>query len=196
MNSHESPDQNWEVRMAEESMLKHELESLNDQIANLKAAIVTLQHETEQKEKAIGNIAREKEKIHLDLLKTKRSNASLTKQLEDEREYYMKEKEIYCQEMNECKKLKKQLSGYVTSGNEEKTLEDYRAEISKVKQALNQTLEANYNLSIKFLRMKNTKTCLKTELHTIKIEHAKVILHSPYYVGSSTIFSVSYSNDK
>lgn len=159
--------------MAEESMLKHELESLRVQIANLKAAILSLQDETEQKEIAIANIAREKEKIHLDLLKTKRSNASLTKQLEEEREFYIKEKEIYCQEMNECKKIKKQFGGSV-SALEGKSVEEYKTEIRKLKQALNQTLEANYNLSIKFLRMKNTKTCLKTEVHTIKLEQAKV----------------------
>lgn len=159
--------------MAEEAMLKNELESLKDQISNLKAAITSLQNETEQKEIAIANIAREKEKIHLDLLKTRRSNASLTKQLEDEREFYLKEKEIYCQEMNECKKLKKQFSG-ICSGAEEKTTDEYNTEITKLKQALNQTLEANYNLSIKFLRMKNTKTCLKTELRTLKLENTKV----------------------
>lgn len=173
VDSHESLQQNWEIRMAEESMLKHELDSLKDQIANLKAAIVSLQNETEQKEIAIANIAREKEKINLDLLRTKRSNASLTKQLDEERDFYLKEKEIYCQEMNECKKLKKQLNSS-TSGVEEKSLEEYKTEIAKLKQALNQTLEANYNLSVKFLRMKNTKTCLKTELHTFKLEHTKV----------------------
>lgn len=159
--------------MAEESALQNELDSLQDQIANLKAAITSLQQETEQKELAIANIAREKEKIHLDLLKTKRSNATLSKQLEDEREFYLKEKQIYCKEMNECKILKKQLSSS-TAGVEEKHVEDYKTEIMKLKKALNQTLEANYNLSIKFLRMKNTKTCLKTELRTAKLEHAKV----------------------
>lgn len=176
VDSHESLGHNLETRMAEESILKHELEALNDQIANLKAAIVSLQHETEQKEIKIANIAREKEKIHLDLMKTKRSNASLSKQLEDEREFYLKEKQVYCQEMNECKKLKKRLSEF-TSRVAEKGLEEYETEISKLKQALNQTLEANYNLSIKFLRMKNTKTCLKTELRTLKLENAKVFIN-------------------
>lgn len=186
VDSHDSLEQNLETRMAEESMLKHELESLNDQILNLKAAIVSLQNETERKEVAIASIAREKEKINLDLLKTKRSNASLSKQLEEEREFYLKEKEIYCQEMNECKKLKKQLSES-NSGVENKSLEEYKIEISKLKQALNQTLEANYNLSIKFLRMKNTKTCLKTELQTLKLENEKVFNKCKIYEMSPVI---------
>lgn len=191
VNSHDSLDQSFEIRMAEESALKHELESLKDQIANLKAAIVSLQNETEQKEIAIANIARDKERIHLDLLKTKRSNVSLTKQLEDEREFYIKEKEYYCQEMNECKKLKKQLSGS-TSGTADKSLDGYKTEIDKLKQALNQTLEANYNLSIKFLRMKNTKTCLKTQLRTVTFENAKV----PTYLISLFIFKQQLSQWK
>lgn len=44
-----------------------------------------MQNEIEQIEIAIANIAREKEKIHWDLLKTKRFNISLAKQLEEDR---------------------------------------------------------------------------------------------------------------
>ncbi|KAJ8914562.1 hypothetical protein NQ315_010026, partial [Exocentrus adspersus] len=139
--------------MSEEVLLAKEIESLNDQVSNLKAAINALQEDTEKKEIAIAKLAREKEKLNLDLLKQIRSNNNLAKQLEDEREFYFKEKEIYCQEMNES---------------------ECKSEMLKLKQTLNQTLEANYNLSIKFLRMKNTKSCLKTELKTMKLEHEKL----------------------
>nr|XP_023023863.1 uncharacterized protein LOC111512008 isoform X1 [Leptinotarsa decemlineata] len=173
-SSHEPTTQNSEVQMNEEAeLLKTELDALKDQIVNLKAAIQALQRETEQKEIAIANLAREKEKLGIDLLKTKRSNVNLSQQLEDERKYYFKEKEIYCREMNECKKLKRVLSSSVTN-SEEKGTEEFKSEILKLKQTLNQTLEANFNLSIKFLRMKNTKTCLKTELQTMKLEHEKL----------------------
>nr|CAH7737163.1 unnamed protein product [Callosobruchus chinensis] len=157
----------------EEEVLRNELESLKDQISNLKAAILALQKETEHKDLSIVNLAREKEKITLDLLRTKRSNANLSQQLEDEREFYYKEKELYCQEMNECKKLKLRLSSSAVS-SELKSADDYKKEILKLKQTLNDTLEANYNLSIKFLRMKNTKTCLKTELKAMQLEHDKL----------------------
>ncbi|XP_056641511.1 uncharacterized protein LOC130448252 [Diorhabda sublineata] len=157
---------------SQEIVLKNELDALKDQISNLKVAIQTLQNDTEQKDIYIANLAREKEKITLDLLKTKRSNVSLAKQLEDERKFYFKEKELYCHEMNEFRRLKRQWSNSSIAQNE-KTIEECRHEILKLKQTLNQTLEANYNLSIKFLRMKNTKTCLKTELHAMRLEHEK-----------------------
>ncbi|CAG9862175.1 unnamed protein product [Phyllotreta striolata] len=159
--------------MEQEMLLKTELDALKDQITNLKAAIQALQSESEQKDVSIANLARDKEKITLDLLRTKRSNGNLAKQLEDERKFYFKEKEIYCHEMNECKRLKKLLSES-TVGQQERAVEEYKNEVARLKQTLNQTLEANYNLSIKFLRMKNTKTCLKTELQTMQLEHEKL----------------------
>ncbi|CAH1971944.1 unnamed protein product [Acanthoscelides obtectus] len=157
----------------EEDALRNELEALKDQISNLKAAILALQKETDHKDLSIVNLAREKEKITLELLKTKRSHANLAQQLEDERTFYFKEKETYCQEMNECKRLKKLMSSSTIS-SESKTAEDYKREILKIKQSLDDTLEANYNLSIKFLRMKNTKTCVKTELKAMQLKHDKL----------------------
>lgn len=44
-----------------------------------------------------------------------------------------------------------------------------------MKLTLNETLEANYNLSVKFLRMKNTKTVLKTELKRTKFDHDRTV---------------------
>lgn len=165
-----------EAGMAEEALLKNELDALKEQISHLKLAINTLQEEIEQKEIHIGNLAHEKEKITLDLLKTKRSYTNLEQQLKDERKFYFNEKQIYCQEMNECKKLKQLISNTGLS-SEDKSIEEYKEEIGKLKQTLNQTLQANYNLSIKFLRMKNTKTCLKSELQAIQLEHEKVSLN-------------------
>ncbi|XP_050308758.1 uncharacterized protein MAL8P1.12-like isoform X2 [Anthonomus grandis grandis] len=161
--------------MSEEEQLSAEIRALKLQIENLKAAIGALQNETEKKEVAIANIAREKEKITMELLRQKRSNNNLNKQLEEERKFYFKEKEQYCEEMNEFKKLKRVLSTASTSKKEAKTSEQYQREIEKIKRTLSETLEANYNLSIKFLRMKNTKTCLKTELKTTKLEHEKLV---------------------
>lgn len=124
---------------------------------------------------AIAKVAREKEKITMELLKQQRSNKNLLHQLEEERQFYYKEKELYCQEMNQFKKLKQTLSNTTTSSTKDLPAEQYKKEIEKIKHTLNQTLEANYNLSIKFLRMKNTKTCLKTELKTMQLEHEKLI---------------------
>ncbi|KAH1017633.1 rho GTPase-activating protein gacN isoform X1 [Dendroctonus ponderosae] len=161
--------------MSEEQQLAVEIKALKEQIENLKAAISALQGDTEKKEVAIAKIAREKEKITMELLKQQRSNKNLLQQLEDERKFYYQEKETYCQEMNQFKKLKQALSGTSMASKSEPSVEQYKKEMAKVKHTLNQTLEANYNLSIKFLRMKNTKTCLKTELKTMQLEHEKLL---------------------
>lgn len=150
-----------------------EISALKEQINVLKAAVSSMQVDAENKEKALASLAREKEKLASDLKKQKRSNFNLKQQLEDEREYYHKEKERYCQEMNECKQLKQQMLESETSLVREDNLEN-KNEISKLKEALNQTLQANYNLSIKFLRMKNTKTYLQNMLKTLKEDHDKV----------------------
>ncbi|KAJ8959982.1 hypothetical protein NQ318_009416 [Aromia moschata] len=116
-----------------EEVLANEIGALKDQIANLKAAINTLSSETEQKEIAIAKLAREKEQLHLDLLKRKRSNVNLAQQLEEERKFYFKEKEIYCQEMNECKKLKRLMSSSSAISGEEKNFIGLQAGIIKAK---------------------------------------------------------------
>ncbi|KRT79770.1 hypothetical protein AMK59_6671 [Oryctes borbonicus] len=148
-----------------------ELLLLKEQINSLQNVVSSMQNETEKKEVAIANLAREKERLACDLKKQQRTNNSLKKQLEEEREYYYKEKEIYCQEMNDCKKLKKSLK----HGDQKSQLEYYKKEASKLKESLTQTLEANYNLSVKFLRMKNTKYCIKNRLKKLEVVHENTV---------------------
>lgn len=151
--------------------IEQEISALKEQIAILQLTVRSLQDETETKDVALANLAREKESLSSDLRKQKRSNTNLKQQLQDEREYYYKEKEKYCQEMNDCKRIKQQ----ITEVEEEKSeCERYKNEIGKLKTALNQTLQANYNLSVKFLRMKNTKMFLKERLKVLEEEHQKV----------------------
>lgn len=147
-----------------------ELLLLKEQINSLQNVVDSMQNETEKKEVAIADLAREKERLACDLKKQQRTNTTLKQQLEDEREFYYKEKELYCQEMNDCKKLKKTLK----HGDQKSQLEYYKKETSKLKESLTQTLEANYNLSVKFLRMKNTKYCIKNRLKKLEAVHEKV----------------------
>lgn len=150
-----------------------EISALKDQINILKQAVASMQEDTEKKDKALASLAREKEKLASDLKKQRRSNSSLKQQLDDERDFYFKEKQVYCQEMNDCKELKQKLRESQTQLSKGDNL-DNKNEIIKLKEALNQTLQANYNLSIKFLRMKNTKTYLQNTLKTANEEHKKV----------------------
>ncbi|GJQ86853.1 hypothetical protein Trydic_g19521 [Trypoxylus dichotomus] len=148
-----------------------ELLLLKEQINSLQNVVSSMQNETEKKEVAIANLAREKERLTCDLKKQQRTNNSLKKQLEEEREFYYKEKEQYCQEMNDCKKLKKSLK----HGDQKSQLEYYKKEATKLKESLTQTLEANYNLSVKFLRMKNTKYCVKNRLKKLEVVHENTV---------------------
>lgn len=171
--SNEKDDDNQKMVAATSRMsFENEISALKEQIAILQLTVKSMQDDTEKKEVALANLAREKESLSSDLRKQKRSNSSLKQQLQDEREYYFKEKERYCQEMNDCKRIKKQIAEV----DEEKLeIEKYKNEITRLKTALSQTLEANYNLSVKFLRMKNTKTFLKERLKTLEDEHQKAI---------------------
>lgn len=150
-----------------------ELLLLKGQIGSLQTAVTSMQNETEKKEVAIANLAREKERLACDLRKQQRTNHTLKQQLEEEREFYYKEKELYCQEMNDCKKLKKSLK----HGDHKSQVDYYKKEVAKLKDSLTQTLEANYNLSVKFLRMKNTKYCLKNRLKKMEVIHETVNLN-------------------
>lgn len=165
-----------------------EISALKDQINTLKQAVASMQEDTEKKDKALASLAREKEKLASDLKKQRRSNSSLKQQLEDERDFYFKEKQLYCQEMNDCKELKQKLIESQTQLSRGDNL-DNKNEVTKLKEALNQTLQANYNLSIKFLRMKNTKTYLQNTLKTINEEHKKVCQFK-YYSVACTGFEI------
>lgn len=163
--------------------LEIELNVLKEQLCKLQITVNSMRNDSEIKEETIANLARDKEKLSLDLKKEKRSNNNLKQQLEDEREFYFREKEMYCKEINECKKIKHKLKNNLKNGNntnnnhQQKTnpLPQNEKGIEKLKEALNQTLEANYNLSVKFLRMKNTKYCLKNRLKKLQADYEKVI---------------------
>lgn len=158
--------------------LEVEVSSLREQVSVLQLAISNMKEDAEKKENVVTNLAKEKQQLSVDLKREKRSSTNLKQQLDDEREFYYKEKEQYCQEMNECKKLKKKMS----EGNKKKDVSKEesveiiacKSQISKLKDALNQTLEANYNLSVKFLRMKNTKVSLKNRLRKQMNDHEQV----------------------
>lgn len=136
-----------------------ELLLLKSQIESLQISVHHMQTDNATKEKALAAATRDKEQLSVDLKKQRRSNANLKQQLEDERSFYYKEKEQYCQEMNS---VKKQHAATPLSAQKE---------IAELKNTLNQTLEANYNLSVKFLRMKNTKLALTKQINKLTSQH-------------------------
>lgn len=136
-----------------------------------------MQDDAEQKEKVLATLAKEKQQLLSDLEKEKRSTSNLKLQLKDEREFYFKEKQQYCKEMHTCKKLKKKLSKQLVDNQRNRDDSEFlqcKHRISKLEEVLQQALEANYNLSVKFLRMKNTKLDLKKRLERNEVAHKKV----------------------
>lgn len=150
-----------------------------EQLISFETALTSLQEKLDAKDRLINNINKEKERILSDLKKYKRANCNLKQQLEDERAYYLKEKEYYCKEMSVNKKMQKNKTEQEKSSEDLieklKEFDCLKEEVSKLKSVLNETLEANYNLSIKFLRMKNTKYTLKARFKKDQTENAKII---------------------
>ncbi|KAF2884435.1 hypothetical protein ILUMI_21733 [Ignelater luminosus] len=158
--------------------LEVEVSSLREQVSVLQLALSNMKEDGDKKEKILTNLAKEKQQLTIDLKREKRSTTNLKQQLGDEREFYFKEKEQYCQEMNDCKKLKKKMSENKKkdiSKEESEEIIACKSQISKLKDILNQTLEANYNLSVKFLRMKNTKVSLKNRLRKQMNDHEQAM---------------------
>ncbi|XP_063919872.1 protein Daple-like isoform X2 [Zophobas morio] len=169
-----------ETQMTTDASLIKEVDSLKAQVDGLKDALNALKLDTENKEIKLAKLAREKEKLSMSLAKVRRSNDNLAQQLESERNFYYKEKESYCQEMNEYKKLKKVLS------NSNISTRNDGEEVSKLKKTLEHTLQTNYNLSVKFLRMKETKNLLVKTLDQTEEEHKRVVEDFRYKIDTLT----------
>lgn len=155
-----------------------ELTSLREQMSILQLAVNSMHEDAEQKDKVLSDLEKEKSELRAHLKREKRSSTSLQKQLQDERAFYYKEKEHYCQEMNDCKKLKKKLSETLTNKQEVDTVSELlecKSRMATLQNSLNETLEANYNLSVKFMKMKNTKTFIKKRLKQHDLEHKKTM---------------------
>lgn len=144
------------------SSLEAEISSLKEQVNILQIAVREMQQDSENKERALANMAREKEKMHLDLKVQKRTNSELQKRIEEERELYFEEKKQYCEEMS--KNMRNQ---------ERHDSASQIKEIARLKETLSQTMQANYNLSVKFLRMQNTKAFLKERVKTLEENSAR-----------------------
>lgn len=160
----------------------NEIASLKEQVNSLQQSLFSMQEILEIKENSLANVTKDKEKLQAELKKHKRSNLNLRQQLEDEREYHMKEKQYFCREMTESYKYRPKKGiirndeyAAICSEEQKNEIESLKSEYKKLKLTLYDTLEANYNLSIKYLRMKNTKYSIKARYKRSQTEQEKVI---------------------
>ncbi|CAB3222896.1 unnamed protein product [Arctia plantaginis] len=144
----------------EVSKLQSEIELLKQNIDSLKVSV-------ESRDAAIGTLAREKEKIYIELKSAQRTNRNLHQQLVDERDIHSKEKEFL---INEIKRLSKQ------NENEMKCQQNEDGHCDHDKQLLDDLKskdEVIYNIGIKYMKIKSSKTLLQKKLEKLQVQNKK-----------------------
>lgn len=102
----------------------------------------------------------------------------ILEQLDDERYFYQREKDHFCEEMQRHKN-KCTNGGSKLQEQRWKELEDVRDSLDEENKQLREELaeksEITYNLCIKFLRMKHAKDTLRQKFDQLHREHLRVM---------------------
>nr|XP_050852232.1 uncharacterized protein LOC127064754 isoform X2 [Vespula vulgaris] len=118
------------------------------------------------------------ERLSTELKKQQRCNRNLKQQLDDERYFYQREKDHFCEEMQRHKN-KCSNNGLKLQEQRWKELEDIRDSLDEENKQLREELaeksEITYNLCIKFLRMKHAKDTLRQKFDQLHREHLRVM---------------------
>ncbi|XP_043487528.1 uncharacterized protein LOC122514658 [Polistes fuscatus] len=181
----------------ESKALRRQVEDLTKTIANLKNTIYV-------KDIQLENMRKDGERSSAELKKQQRCNRNLKRkdiihrtflyliisgkwknelnfileQLEDERYFYQREKDYFCEEMQ---RFKNKFIGNGSKLQEQrwKDLEDARDSLSEENKQLREELaeksEITYNLCIKFLRMKHAKDTLRHKFDQLHREHLRIM---------------------
>ncbi|KAJ0170961.1 hypothetical protein K1T71_013733 [Dendrolimus kikuchii] len=131
----------------EVSKLQSEIELLKDTVASLKVSL-------ESKDAAIGMLAREKEKIFVELKTTQRTSRNLQQQLIDERDINAKEKDYFKQEIE---RLSKSYENKYDKNIDNKETDMLREEIRSKDEVI-------CNICSKYLKMKCNKNHLQEKI--------------------------------
>ncbi|XP_035441698.2 uncharacterized protein LOC118270283 [Spodoptera frugiperda] len=145
-----------------------EVIKLQSEIELLKQTIDSLKVSIESRDAAIGTLAREKEKIYVELKSAQRTNRNLHQQLVDERDIHSKEKDFL---INEIKRLTKRNENETNAQDNRDQFED------QVKNALSDELKAKdeviYNIGAKYLKIKSSKTFFQKKLEKLQAQNKK-----------------------
>ncbi|XP_047035899.1 uncharacterized protein LOC124641757 isoform X1 [Helicoverpa zea] len=145
-----------------------EVAKLQSEIELLKQTIDSLKVSVESRDAAIGTLAREKEKIYVELKSAQRTNRNLHQQLVDERDIHSKEKDFL---INEIKRLTKR-NEYESNEQESKDLTE-----DQVKSSLHEELKAKdeviYNIGTKYLKIKSSKIFFQKKLEKLQAQNKK-----------------------
>ncbi|XP_043272198.1 cytadherence high molecular weight protein 2-like [Venturia canescens] len=147
-------------------------------IAELNETIGDLKNAVRNKDINLGNIQRDNERLASELKKQQRCNRNLKQQLDDERFFYQREKEHFCQELQTNRS---KCQGSTTKFQQqqkrefEQLLESLEDENKELRNEILEKNEVTYNLCIKFLRMKDSRDLLRQKLDRLLQEHLQVM---------------------
>ncbi|XP_047035900.1 uncharacterized protein LOC124641757 isoform X2 [Helicoverpa zea] len=149
-----------------------EVAKLQSEIELLKQTIDSLKVSVESRDAAIGTLAREKEKIYVELKSAQRTNRNLHQQLVDERDIHSKEKDFL---INEIKRLTKR-NEYESNEQESKDtcekiillLQDNRKTLDNLLDKLLKSSSVSPN-SKKYLKLLQINASLHYENTQLKI---------------------------
>ncbi|XP_063978281.1 coiled-coil domain-containing protein 18-like isoform X2 [Diachasmimorpha longicaudata] len=155
-----------------------EIGRLRQQVKELTEKITLVENENHLKDRQLDNLRIDNERIISEVKKQQRCNRNLKQQLDDERFFYEKEKEHFCQEMENHRikcigsTSKLHLQQYRELERMREALEEENKEIRDELVVKNET---TYNLCIKFLRMKDARDVLSMKLNGLLRDHLHVI---------------------
>ncbi|CAH1641669.1 unnamed protein product [Spodoptera littoralis] len=145
-----------------------EVTKLQSEIELLKQTIDSLKVSIESRDAAIGTLAREKEKIYVELKSAQRTNRNLHQQLVDERDIHSKEKDFL---INEIKRLTKRNENETNAQDNRDQFED------QVKSAISDELKARdeviCNIGAKYLKIKTSKTLFQKKFEKLQAQNKK-----------------------
>ncbi|XP_035733163.1 uncharacterized protein PF11_0207-like [Vespa mandarinia] len=155
-----------------------ESKSLRRQVANLTETIADLQNNIYTKDIQLENMRKDGERLSAELKKQQRCNRNLKQQLDDERYFYQREKDHFCEEIQRHKN-KCTNNGLKLQEQRWKELKEIRDSLDEENKQLREELaeksEITYNLCIKFLRMKHAKDTVRHKFDQLHREHLRVM---------------------
>ncbi|XP_034837140.1 cancer-associated gene 1 protein-like [Maniola hyperantus] len=127
-----------------------DIKKLQDEIESLKLNTSSLKYLLENRDVAIGNLAREKEKLYVELKSLQRTNRNLQQELVDERQIHSKEKEFLLDNM-------KRLSLKLANSGKADAVFDDEEHISALQNEIKAKDEVIYNVCSKYFKLKKSK---------------------------------------
>ncbi|XP_046753102.1 girdin-like [Diprion similis] len=188
-----TPVPDFPYEATRESQLFDEVVELRQQVADLNQTIAHVEAAVQLKDTQLEGLQRDNERLSSELKKQQRCNRNLKlsfykqnestlipEQLDDERFFYQKEKEHFCEEMQNHKTCKRMDAGSTRSLQQQKKeferiQEALEEENKQMREELVEKSETTYNLCIKFLRMKHAKDSLRQKLDQLLREHLQVM---------------------